>query len=70
MEELTPLYWIGSSLDDLRACPDDVQDVFGFALYQAQKGQKHILAKPLKGFGGSGVLEVVENFDGNAFRAV
>lgn len=27
-------------------------------------------AKPLKGFGGAGVLEVVEEHAGNAFRAV
>lgn len=42
----------------------------GFALYLAQRGGKHPDAKPLKGFGGAGVLEVVEDFDGNAYRAV
>ncbi len=42
----------------------------GYALYLAQVGKKHADAKPLKGFGGAGVLEVVEDFDGNAFRAV
>jgi phage-related protein len=42
----------------------------GFALRQAQEGQKHVNAKPLKGFGGAGVLEVVEDHDGNTYRAV
>ncbi|MDB5983020.1 MAG: hypothetical protein JWQ69_4035 [Pseudomonas sp.] len=50
--------------------PQEVQDTVGFALHLAQHGGKHPDAKPLRGFGGSGVLEVVENFDGNTFRAV
>jgi len=50
--------------------PEDVQDVFGYALYLAQAGQKHAQAKPLKGFGGAGALEIVEDWQGNTFRAV
>jgi phage-related protein len=50
--------------------PSDVQDVMGFALDLAQTGLKHPDAKPLKGFGGAGVLEVVENLDTNTYRAV
>lgn len=50
--------------------PDDVVDVFGFALHLAQNGKKHDQAKPLKGFGGAGVLEVVEDYQGDTFRAV
>ena len=50
--------------------PEDVQDVFGYALHLAQSGQKHPDAKPLKGFGGAGVLEVVEDCQGDAYRAV
>lgn len=42
----------------------------GYALYVAQRGRKHQQAKPLKGFGGAGVLEVVQHFDGNSYRAV
>lgn len=45
-----PLFWIAGSKDDLRAFPEMVKDVMGFALYQAQKGGKHVAAKPLKGF--------------------
>ena len=50
--------------------PEDVQDVFGFALGLAQAGQKHDAAKPLKGFGSAGVLEVVESDEGGTYRAV
>ena len=65
-----PVSWIGSSYDDLRAFPDPVQDVMGFALYLAQMGGKHVNAKPLKGFGGAGVLEIIDDHDGDTYRAV
>lgn len=65
-----PLFWIGSSLDDLKDCPDEVQDYIGYALHWAQTGGKSPAAKPLQGFGGAGVLEVVDDFDGNTYRAV
>ena len=65
-----PLIWVGASLKDLRAFPDDVKDVMGFALSEAQNGRKHRDAKPLKGFRGAGVLEIVDDFDGDTFRAV
>jgi len=50
--------------------PREVQREMGFALYRAQLGRKHENAKPLKGFGGAGVLEVVEDFRGDTYRAV
>ena len=65
-----PLRWIGSARDDLRAFPQEVRGVIGHALDIAQCGKKHPDAKPLMGFGGAGVLEVVDDFDGNAYRAV
>ncbi len=65
-----PLYWVGSSKKDLLALPEEVVDVFGYALYQAQIGKKHEQVKPLKGFGSAGVLEVVEDWQGNTYRAV
>ena len=65
-----PLYWVGSSKKDLLALPEEVVDVFGYALYRAQIGKKHEQAKPLKGFGSAGVLEVVEDWQGNTYRAV
>lgn len=50
--------------------PDDVKSVMGYALYLAQMGGKHVDAKPLKGFKGAGVLEVVDDFEGDTYRAV
>lgn len=67
---LKPLIWIATCWDDLREFPDEVQRSMGYALYLAQVGKKHLDAKPLKGFGGAGVLEIVEDFEGNAYRAV
>lgn len=65
-----PLNWIASAKKDLLAMPVDVVDVMGFALHLAQTGEKHPQAKVLKGFGSAGVLEVVEDDDGNTYRAV
>ncbi|MBF0330723.1 MAG: type II toxin-antitoxin system RelE/ParE family toxin [Candidatus Omnitrophica bacterium] len=64
------LSFVGSSRDDLKEFPDAVRQDIGFALYQAQCGGKSNVAKPLKGFGGSGVLEVREDHDGDTYRAV
>jgi phage-related protein len=70
MEMASPkgVVWVGSSLGDLRSFPDSVKLTMGFALFQAQCGGKHLQAKVLKGFKGSGVLEVVEDYDGDAYR--
>ena len=65
-----PVVWIGSSLDDLKDFPEEVQGEMGYALYLAQTEKKHISAKPLKGFSGAGVLEIVTNFDSDTYRAV
>lgn len=68
--QLRPLEWIGSSKKDLMALPAHVVDVFGYALHLAQTGGRHDQAKPLRGFGSAGVLEVVEDWRGDAYRAV
>lgn len=65
-----PLKWVGSSKRDLDAMPEDIKDVFGHAIDLAQAGLKYQHAKPLKGFGSAGVLEVVESNDGGSYRAV
>jgi len=62
--------WVGSSRKDLREFPDAVQDHMGYALFVAQQGGKHRDAKPLTGFGGAGVVEIVKNHSGDTFRAV
>ncbi len=58
------LRWVGSCLNDLREMPGEVRDNIGDALYLAQMGGRHSDAKPLKGFTGAGVLEIVERQDG------
>lgn len=65
-----PLYWIGTSRDDLSDFPDAVKHHVGLALRFAQWGDKHHDSKPLKGFGGAGTLEVVTVVDGSAYRTV
>lgn len=65
-----PLFWIGSSKKDLMALPIQVRKFFGHALHFAQIGDKHDAAKALKGFGDSGVLEVVEDDADGTYRAV
>lgn len=65
-----PLFWVGSARKDLRALPEPVKDVVGHALFIAQLGRKHEDAKPLRGFRGAGVLEIIEDFAGDTYRAV
>ncbi len=69
-ESSKTVVWIGSSLVDLKDFPETVQSDIGYALYFAQDGIKHPSAKPLKGFKGAGILEIVENYDGDTYRAV
>lgn len=70
MSSYRPLFWIGSAKRDLLTFPDEVQQTVGFALHLAQSGEEHPGAKALKGFGGRGVLEIIERHDGNTYRAV
>lgn len=67
---MKPLEWIGSARDDLRAFPAPVRTVMGYALRVAQAGDKHAHAVPLEGFKGSGVLEVIDDYDGDTYRTV
>lgn len=69
-ENVKPLQWMGSAKRDLQAMPDEVQQAFGFALYFAQIGLLHPAAKPLKGFGSAGVIEIVEDWRSDSYRAV
>lgn len=66
---LKPVVWIGSALDDLRAFPGAVRDEVGYALYLVQGGGTPSQAKRLKGEL-SGLIEIVEDFDGDTYRAV
>jgi phage-related protein len=64
-----PLLWVASSKRDYMEFPPRVQDGFGFELFLVQTGQHPPSAKPLRGLG-SGTLELIENFDGDTYRAV
>src|ERR1700733_10999834 len=66
---IRPLLWVASSKRSYGAFPARVQDTFGFELFLAQTGQHPPSAKLLKGFG-SGTVELVEDFDGDTYRAV
>jgi len=65
-----PVRWIGRSREDLREFPDDARRDIGYALSFAQRGAKHPSAKPLKGFKGAGVLEIVEDHRGETYCVV
>jgi phage-related protein len=65
-----PVKWVSSAKRDLDAMPEDVKDVFGHAIDLAQAGGKHQDAKVMTGFGSAGVLEVVEDHQGDTYRAV
>jgi len=67
---LKPVVWVGSSRKDLRGFPEPVQDHLGYALYLAQRGSKHQDTKPLTGFSGAEVLEIIRDYRGDTFRAV
>lgn len=67
---IKPLIWIGSSKTDLLDFPEDVRRVMGYALYLAQIGAKHRNTKVLKGFGGTGVIEILEDDEAGTYRTV
>ena len=69
-EQLKPVRWVGSSHRDVRSFPTPVKSGIGHALYAAQKGETDPAAKPLKGFGGRGVLEIVTDHRGDTWRSV
>jgi len=67
---LKPVKWLGRTKEELAEFPRAVRREIGYALSFAQAGDKHPAAKPLSGFGGAGVLEIVEDYDGDTYRAV
>jgi len=67
---LRPVVWIGSTRRDVRAFPQAVRRDVGHALYAAQEGEVDPSAKPLSGFGGASVLEIVAEHRGDMWRAV
>jgi phage-related protein len=70
MPSIKPVVWIASSKADLSSFPEDAKRAIGYALFIAQRGEKHLDAKPLRGFGGAGIVEIVEDHMGDTYRAV
>ena len=68
--EIKPIVWMGSSREALQSFPEQVRRDIGQALYAAQQGETDPAAKPLKGFGGARVMEIVDRHETNAYRAV
>lgn len=69
-QRLKPVGWMGSARRDLLAFPARPRAEIGHALYLAQIGRRHPGAKTLKGFGGGHAIEIVEDHDGDTYRAV
>ena len=64
------LVWIASSRRDLKRLPEALQKIFGVALDAVQLGKTPPIAKVLKGHGGAGVLELIEDDSAGTYRAV
>ena len=62
--------FVGSALEDLREFPDEMKQDIGYSLFEAQQGRKPLSAKPLKGFGGASVLEIIEDHRDGTYRGV
>ncbi|MDX2225272.1 MAG: type II toxin-antitoxin system RelE/ParE family toxin [Rhodospirillaceae bacterium] len=69
-DTIKSLRWMGDSRENLRCFPKSVRRRIGFAIYAAQEGGKLSFVKPMRGFGGAGVLEIVVESHGNAYRGV
>lgn len=67
---MKPVEWVGSSYKDFTSFPGEAQQEMGHALYLAQIGRVHMTAKPLKGFGGAGVIELIQDDRHGTYRAV
>jgi phage-related protein len=70
LASLRPIFWAPQTLRELRSFPKKVKREFGRALQFAQAGDKHPAAKPLRGFGSGSILEIVEDHERGAYRAV
>jgi phage-related protein len=68
--KLKALVWVGASQRDFREFPDEVKSVMGYALFVAQSGGRHRKVKTLKGYSGGGVVEIVDDHDGDTFRTI
>ena len=70
MADEKEIVWVGNSRRNIQEFPQEVRVAFGAALFWAQKGSKHPKSKPLKGFKGAGVVEILEDFDKDTYRCI
>ncbi len=70
MDNIKPLKFVGRSRKDLSEFPTRVRQDFGYELFKVQTGLYPARAKALKGFGGASIVELIESFDGNAYRCI
>lgn len=70
MKDRKPIVWVGSSKKDLLKLSEEVQSMLGYSLNLAQQGLKDVDSKPLKGFGGASVLEIIKADPGGTYRAI
>jgi phage-related protein len=64
------LIYLGSSEKDAGKLPEEVKELFSYALTIALAGGQHEDAKPFKGFNGRSVMEVVADDRNGTFREV
>lgn len=67
---LKPLKWVGGSKQGLDRMPEDVKDVFGAALLDVQYGETPDGAKPFGEGLPHDIWKIVDDHDGNTYRAV
>jgi phage-related protein len=69
-QKLKPVVWMGSAKRDFDDFPERVKDEMGFALYLAQRGERHLHAKTFSGAGDAGIVEIVEDDRAGTYRTV
>ncbi len=67
---MKPLVWVGSAKRDFDAFPARGKDDMGFALYLAQRGERHSHAKTLRGAGDAAIMEILEDHRSGTYRTV
>jgi phage-related protein len=70
MKAIKDCYFVGSTKRDISKMPQDVKSSFGLSIFQAQEGAEAENVKALKGFAGRSILEIIENHDGDTYRAI
>lgn len=70
MSETRKVIYLGSTLKELKKLPPAVKEVFAHGIHLATIGSAHVDSKPLKGFGGRSVVEIIGNGRGETYRAI